>query len=184
MKKLDNKGFALAEMLVVSVFVLTIFTLIFTNFYPIIAEYEKREKYDDVDGKYAAYWMKRIIEDESTTFNALSTTNTYETLDCTDDTAINNSEVQLSLLNRPICKRIFNAYQIEKVYVTKYQITEFKGAISSISDTDLEDYTIYLPEYKNPDNNHYSSTHRIILKMHRTRDDNDYYAFSNMEVKK
>ena len=42
-----------------------VFALIYTNFMPLVGEYEKRENYDSVDGKYSAYWLKRMIEDES-----------------------------------------------------------------------------------------------------------------------
>ena len=64
MKKLNNKGFILAETLIVSLFLLLMFTMIYTNYFPIIGEYEKRENYDDVDGKYVAYWIKKLIESE------------------------------------------------------------------------------------------------------------------------
>ena len=65
MKKLNNKGFILAETLVVTVFLMVIFTMLYTNYYPLMGEYQKRENYDDVDGKYVAYWMKKLIEDAS-----------------------------------------------------------------------------------------------------------------------
>lgn len=65
MKKLNNSGFILAETLVVTVFLMVIFTMLYTNYYPLIGEYQKRETYDDVDGKYVAYWMKKLIEDGS-----------------------------------------------------------------------------------------------------------------------
>ena len=53
--KLNKKGFVLAETLVVAVFMATIFTIIYVNFYPLIGEYEKREFYDDLDSKYDIY---------------------------------------------------------------------------------------------------------------------------------
>ena len=62
---LDNKGFVLAETLVVTVFLSIIFTMIYQNFYPLIGEYEKRENYNDVDGTYSVYWLKNLIEDGS-----------------------------------------------------------------------------------------------------------------------
>ena len=63
MKKINNSGFILAETLVVTVFLMVIFTMLYTNYYPLMGEYQKRETYDDVDGKYVAYWMKKLIED-------------------------------------------------------------------------------------------------------------------------
>ena len=69
MKKLNDKGFVLAETLIVTVFILAIFTMIYTYYYPIMGLYEERETYDDVDGKYAAYWVKRLIENDSYNFS-------------------------------------------------------------------------------------------------------------------
>ena len=38
MKKINNKGFVLAETLVVTVFLMILFTMIYSNFYPLIGE--------------------------------------------------------------------------------------------------------------------------------------------------
>ena len=62
--KLNKKGFVLAETLVVAVFMATIFTIIYVNFYPLIGEYEKREYYDDLDSKYDIYWFKRLVQNK------------------------------------------------------------------------------------------------------------------------
>ena len=62
MLKLNNKGFVLVETLISAVFIMSIFSIIYVNFYPIMAEYEKRETYDDVDSKYATYWIKKVIQ--------------------------------------------------------------------------------------------------------------------------
>lgn len=62
MKKLNQKGFALAETLIVTVFLMVLFGMIYSSFFPLIGEYEKREVYDDIDGKYSVYWIKRMIE--------------------------------------------------------------------------------------------------------------------------
>ena len=65
MKKYSKNGFVLAETLVVTVFLMIIFSMIYSSFYPLLGEYEKREAYDDIDSKYAVYWIKKIIEDGS-----------------------------------------------------------------------------------------------------------------------
>ncbi len=64
MKK-NNKGFVLAETLVVTVFVMLIFTIIYANFYPILGKYQEREFFDDIDSKYNTYWIKRFLQDEN-----------------------------------------------------------------------------------------------------------------------
>lgn len=65
MKKISNKGFVLAETIVVAVFMVTIFSILFTNYFPIMANYEKREYYDDLDSKYTAFWLKYMLQDSS-----------------------------------------------------------------------------------------------------------------------
>ena len=65
MKKINSSGFVLAETLVVTVFLMVIFSMIYASFLPLVGEYEKRENYDSVDGKYSVYWIKRMIEDSS-----------------------------------------------------------------------------------------------------------------------
>ena len=67
MKK-NNNGYVLAETLVVTVFVMAIFSVIYVNFYPLAGEYERREFYDDVDSKYETYWIKRFIQGSSYDF--------------------------------------------------------------------------------------------------------------------
>ncbi len=63
--KINNKGFVLAETLVVTVFVMLIFTIIYANFYPILGKYQEREYFDDIDSKYDTYWLKRFFQDEN-----------------------------------------------------------------------------------------------------------------------
>ena len=91
MKKINSSGFVLAETLVVTVFLMTIFAMLYSSFLPLVGEYEKRENYDNVDGKYAVYWIKRMIEDSSyhipcTASNNLIKTKGYVRFNCSDIT--------------------------------------------------------------------------------------------------
>lgn len=60
MKKIDKKGFALAEAIVVSVFILGMFTYIAMNVLPLISKYDKALNYDNPQEVYAA----NILYDE------------------------------------------------------------------------------------------------------------------------
>ena len=62
MLKLNKKGFALVETLIVSVIVMTLFTILYTNFYPMIGEYNRRENYDDVDSIYNTNLIRSFLE--------------------------------------------------------------------------------------------------------------------------
>ena len=138
MKKLDNKGFILAETLIVSVFLMVIFTMIYTNFYPLIGEYEKRENYDDVDGKYTAYWIKKLVESNAYTLNAdgINMMNRfgYVRFECSDVSTENNQ--------REMCISLVNALEIANcdsygngcdAFITRYTIGKADGANPPIS---------------------------------------------------
>ena len=133
MKKIGNKGFVLAETLVVTVFLMTIFSMIYYYFYPLIGEYEKREVYDDVDGKYSVYWLKRIIEDSGYTIDDSTDSGKakkanfqkygYFRFECKDVTETDEK--------RQMCQTLVNALQVEgctskgnmcNIFITAYKI--------------------------------------------------------------
>ncbi len=202
MKKFDNKGFALVETLIVSVFVVSLFLIVFNNFYPLMSEYEKREVYDDIDGVYAAYWIKRLVEDSSLSIDELSNykKNDLSPNDCDD---FGNSPQKL------ICQKIVNAYGIQSdysgydiininqdgIYIVDYNIRKFKQMVngednySSHVEKFWGAYLNTLPDYSNPKNNTYDANFRVIISMKRYYQDIDgkehaYRAYANMEGKK
>ena len=61
MKKSNNKGFMMAELLAVIVVVLVVFTVLYTNFLPTKGEYEKRIEYNDLDSMYSLYYLRFYI---------------------------------------------------------------------------------------------------------------------------
>ena len=143
MKKLKNNrsGFVLAETLVVTVFLMIIFGVIYSNFYPLIGEYEKRETYDDIDGKYAAYWIKRLIEDGSYQLNlnlgadAAFKTKGYARFEC--------DGFKLDETKRQMCINLVHELEIENcdkngnlcdIYITKYQIGSNKAGVINFKD--------------------------------------------------
>lgn len=142
LKKLNNKGFVLAETLVVTIFLMTIFTMIYTYFYPLIGEYEKRETYDDVDSTYSIFWIKRLIEDSSYSIkNNLARKNDflrdgYFRFECRD---IENDESK-----RETCINMVKALQVDgcdsngnncSIFITKYRIggtgVSFKNTVKN-----------------------------------------------------
>lgn len=144
MKKLNSKGFILAETLVVSVFLMVLFTMIYTNFYPLIGEYEKRENYDDADGKYTAYWIKRIIESdayilstnpsdytESPEESVLSARRRIHSMNEYGYMRFECSDVSTSNSQRELCASLVNSFEISgcdnsgnncDIFITNYQI--------------------------------------------------------------
>jgi hypothetical protein len=145
MKKINSSGFVLAETLVVTVFLMAIFAMIYSNFLPLVGEYEKRENYDSVDGKYSVYWIKRMIEDSSYNIpnskrNAIKNDG-YVRFECSD--IVDDEE------KREFCINIVKDLQVEncdkkgnncEIFITKYRIGNstdttsnswFKNAVKS-----------------------------------------------------
>lgn len=181
--KLNNSGFVLVETLIVSVFIMGIFAILYNNFYPLMGEYEKREVYDDIDGKYAAYWIKRVIQHNSVNFTATqiaaldgaSGSDGYFVFKC--DMSTNDSMKQM-------CNQMVNKAQIKNMYITKYNLMDFKKKIDNSSDFSggMHKYVRHLPNYAKGSLN--DAEYRVIIEFNRKRDDNDYMAYSTIEVKK
>ena len=155
MKKLNNSGFILAETLVVTVFLMVIFTMLYTNYYPLMGEYQKRENYDDVDGKYVAYWIKKLIEDGSyeppTEKTDLLEKVGYMRFECDD--VLQADEAQ------NLCRKMVRALEIAgcnskgnncEIYITYYRIggvfPDFKETVKN----NLKKYQERFPEAADP----------------------------------
>ena len=127
--KINNKGFVLAETLVVTVFVMAIFSIIYANFYPIQGKYREREYYDDIDSKYNVYWMKRLIQDDSIVDDSswaiikdyIAKNGGFEFY-CTSATDPNTNcpFVETDKIN--LVLGFMNTTNVKHVYITKYNL--------------------------------------------------------------
>lgn len=193
MLKINSKGFVLVETLVVAVFVSAIFSVIYSNFYPIMGEYEKREAYDDIDSKYATFWFKRIIQSDSVNFTNIQndiTNNLYHEFNCSND--IVDSDVTAI----KVCNSLVTRLGVSHMYITNYKLgnrvdpndkNNFKGLVdansSNVFSSGLQDYVAYLPTYsKVPSLN--GACYRLVVEFHNTRDENDYWSYSTIEILK
>lgn len=141
MKKNNNKGFMMAELLVVAVVVLVIFTVLFTNFLPTKGEYEKRLEYNDIDTLYGNYYMRvlilRYFSSGTKTLPTLS--NGY--LKVVENNTCLSSFASFSY-NNITCEQIVNKYGISDVVVTNYKPTNYNGPLKEyINYLDIEDFT-------------------------------------------
>lgn len=165
MKKNDNRGFVLAETLVVTVFLMTIFSMIYYYFYPLIGEYEKREVYDTADDKYSVYWIKRIIEDSNYTITNVDKqnffrANGYIRFECKDVPDVDQK--------RAMCESLVKALQVSgckkggnmcDIFITPFQLAGLAAKNPNIH-RDFKD-TVSLPYDKNA-----GRTNNAILKKH------------------
>ncbi len=176
MKKLNTKGFALVETLIVSVFVMVIFVLLYTNFYPLIGEYEKREGYDTISGVYKADIIKRFFSNSGITIQNKSVIgDTIKKLDCN------------STSDSGECNSLINNLNVDGLYVSKYKCKIDLNTIPG-SDEGLKEYIKYkgLNDASNISNS-YNYDYRIIVKYKKTVNEGtssseDIYEYATLGV--
>lgn len=192
MKKINNRGFALVETLIVTAFVVGIFSVMYANFYPMMGEYEKRENYDDISSIYNTNLFKNLIEkskdeegikkkiDRVTTGERIENhippssyngTSSYNDTGRTEVTYVNSVYEEIEEedfsdnVNSSYYKTLVENLNVEKVYLLPYKIDSFK----SKSKKDYAyDFDIQTQEYIDylPEfkNNSYRLECRIIVK--------------------
>ena len=137
----------------VIVIVFAIFVIIFENYLPIMAKYNRYEKYDDLDSKYLSFYVKTFIESDKATVitsihNKLQTGKLLYTFEaCTaekcgslnpvpeDITEINGETgafelcTMLSPENRQKCQHFVDESNIKRIYLIDYTTTTLKAVV-------------------------------------------------------
>lgn len=185
-KKLKSmKGFAMAELLAVSMVVLLIFSILFSNYLPLVAEYENRLNYNNTSAQFAAYYARKIyngvkengnsfiaIENSINNYNYYSAYNSKKNISniCKEDVVRLGYDGRDNLFGArktsdaiPRCQSIFNEYGVEEIILTKYKLTDVKSAYAQ-NDGALYNYIQYLPEYRNTVYQGNNDLYRIIIK--------------------
>lgn len=171
----NTKGFVLMETLIVSVFVMGIFVFLYANLFPLVGEYERIETYDDLDSKYAAHLVRKMILEKgsSSTQSFTLSSGTYRDL----STCNTNNYTDLIY-----CNQLMSKLSITKVYLTKYDLTDFKNTVMNHylpgSDRALEDYVAYLPTFSTDSAK--DNAYRVIVEM----DHGEYKSYGTIEVRR
>lgn len=191
----NNKGFAMAELLAVSMVILLLFSILFSNYLPLVAEYENRLSYNDVTAEYAGYYVRKMyLTDDnklssSTTriiANGIGIKSFYKVYDknasinkVCEQYVVNEQDGDKKDIAKKYCNSILDEYAIEEIIITNYSMTDVKSKYTKSSGK-LYKYIQYLPEYKNTIYTGNNDLYRIILK---TKDgyattpiDTDYYT--------
>lgn len=141
-KKINNKGFMLAETLIVSIFVLSVFSMLCINILPLIADYETEQKYNTVEATYNTHWARKIILDGlgEDYFTKVIDNGYLDVTSCILYTR-NNME--------DWCGNYVATNEISKIYLTTYSLNKFKNIVknSTAYKREFKDYVEYLPTY-------------------------------------
>ena len=173
-KKLNRQGFILVETLIVGVFIMGIFSLLYTNFFPLIGEYERYKNYDTVESTYIAHWA-RMIALKGLTESSYTTAKNTGYVDISDCSLYIVSDGQNS------CAAFKTMNNISRIYLTSYSTTKFKTFIKDNNSfsRSFREYISYLPTYsKNTSKTPASGYYRVIVEYIS----DDAYKYGNIEV--
>ncbi len=151
MKKKNSRGFILVETLIVTVFVVTLFVLVYRATIPLMGEYEQQNYYDDIDSVYYSNLFKQIVT-------------RYANIDYIDEYLKNNTYMDISdctdtilYSNNNYCQLVKNKLKIkedDKILITEYNIKKFKDEVKrndyfdSGTLSNFRDYISTVPNYE------------------------------------
>ena len=200
-KKMNQRGFALIETLVVATFVLTIFIMLIANYYPLMGKMERYSNYDEVENIYIAYHLVNLIQDNSTVFDDIpqASGNGYTLViySCNknDSNFLCTSPKYLS--EEEQCERYLKLAGINRIYITNYSTEPLKNNIDTIPNIprSFELYVKYMSSYKNSATKFYEGNSgpkkedkldRVIIERKVKVDDDEsgkyIYKYANYEV--
>lgn len=178
MKKMNNKGFIMVETLIVTVFVVTLFILIYQVTLPAMGEYERLYIYDDIDSIYASNLYKQML----TRYANMEYIDTY--LQSSNYLDISDCSNKNIYMNEEYCKTIKKHISVTEndfIFITNYDISSFKAEVLADEKFDsgnLSNYRNYIntvPNIEKFSNNitgaDYSGKYRLFLT--RTIDEAD-----------
>lgn len=158
MKK-NNKGFVLAEAIIVSVFVLGMFTYLAMNVIPLISRYERVVNYDNPQEIYLANTLYEEMVELETLNNVQSSITmniNNNVLKCND--SVNNTCTGSSEFYEELGK----ALKIEAIYT--YDTDNNCESESIKSDKGLKNYCEYYTKRKDKDGNQKTITKAFMIK--------------------
>ena len=173
-KVLNNRGFILVETLIVGVFIMGIFSLLYTNFFPLIGEYERYKNYDTVESTYVVHWARMIALKGLPESSYTKASNTGY-IDISDCSLYTNNNWQ------NYCDSYKLVNNISKIYLTPYSTVKFKNFIKDNKNfsRSFREYISYLPTYsKNTNKTPSTGYYRIIVEY----TSNDDYKYGNIEL--
>ncbi len=167
--KKNNKGFALAEILAVTLVMMVIFTVLYSNFMPLSGEYARSENYNDISSQYELHYFRKLFQ-EYITDEALQqqanneiSTNKYILLIGHDTNGNEKSCDSLAGTNKDICTNL-KAKLNPTLILTNYNISSLKNELKKDTNKlpDLRTYILSLPDYNDRDNQ--QEIYRLIIK--------------------
>lgn len=156
MKLLKSNGFILIETLIVTVFLMSIFTFLYVNIVPLNERYVRIKNYDDVTSVYAVDEIRTLIARDTNFSSLIAGIDNLNVVykDITNCNLYNN---------RTFCETLKKALDIVdnpnnedlkgRIIISKYELTQLKSKIKTDEiftengDSFFREYINYLPKY-------------------------------------
>ena len=171
-KRITNtKAFAMAELLVVSVIILILFSVLFSNYLPLVAQYENRINYNDVTAEYASFYVRKIYKDAMDDIDIKNQIdekikNGYYTV----YSSTYNIKDFSFLNNYRFLEDIISEYSIDEIVITTNDLSSIKEKYER--NKPLYNYINYLPKTANNDD---MERYRIIYEGEKIKFEIDEY---------
>ena len=151
MKKNDNKGFMLTELLVTSTLVCTVLIFLYSQFYSIKRTYESSFKYNTVNGLYASANIKEFLLDNGISLME-ENLETIPYINLKEDTSYIKDPNYWGLL--------ISSLNVETIFLTKSDLTELIANLNDIDNVN-EDFKKFI-RYIDFDES--STNYRLIIE--------------------
>ncbi|MBQ8891541.1 MAG: hypothetical protein IJ068_01595 [Bacilli bacterium] len=129
---MNKKGFVLAETLVVTIFVLLIFSILYNSIVPLLGRYNELSYYDDLDTTYDVYQYRKLLEKDANLSTIIS--ENYKVITCNDFNNILDCDRLDDYLDRGNSDTL--------LYLNTSKISEVKN--NSSIPNEIKDYLDYI----------------------------------------
>lgn len=137
----------IAELLAVTVAILIVFMMIYTNFLPTLGELELRNQYNNIDSQYETFYT-RVLYLKMFDENQIIETSTLATIENSPNyiTLVENGTCNATLFTdvtgfNTNCNSLIEKFGIEELILTSYDLTDVKA---NYTGTKLKKYIKYL----------------------------------------
>ena len=120
----NNKGFMLAEVVIVSAILITTLTSLYVGFARVYKAYEERSNFFDIDSIYALKNIEDALINEGIFNEIINTVNTNGYVSYKKDSVSNDNYIDAYI------EKIMLNYDIEYFYITKYSTNNIANIIN------------------------------------------------------
>lgn len=183
--KLNNKGFMMAEVIIVSAIMITTMVGLYAGFNRVYSTYNERNTFYSSDGIYALKTFEDFYIDEQI-MNKIGTnlnSNNYIDLTNCDNTTYYQTSYQKTL-----CNQIKDQYKINKIIATTYNASKVQASINDIDTKDeynetFKDYLEYYYNNEEFETDYFSYLFFIELTTSNDETDEPTYSYANLRIR-